>query len=200
MGLLKSTGKALDTRLSLLLALIVTAAVIESFGDTGRELLRFERQRILDGEFWRLVTGHFAHLAPQHLALNALGLGIVALLVGRALCPREWLLAFIVCLASTSAGLLFLDPELNWYVGLSGVLHGLLVTGLLANLPLRRTESAVLLAIVVAKIGWEQFVGPMPGAEGTAGGPVIVNAHLYGAIGGGLATAILISARRRTQI
>ena len=200
MGLLKVTRNGLVTRLSLLVLLIVACAVIEAFGDQGRELLRFERQRILDGEFWRLLTGHFAHLAPRHLALNLFGLGIVALLVGRALCPREWTLALIVCISSVSAGLLFLDPQLNWYVGLSGVLHGLLVAGLVAKLRTQRMESAVLLAVVALKIGWEQFVGPMPGAEGTAGGPVIVNAHLYGAVGGAIAAAILISARRRGSI
>jgi hypothetical protein len=70
-------------------------------------------------------------------------------------------------------------------VGLSGVLHGLLVAGLLHGLMTpRRRESAVVLALVFAKLAYEQLAGPLPGSAATAGGAVIVDAHLYGAIAG----------------
>jgi hypothetical protein len=45
----------------------------------------------------------------------------------------------------------------------------------------------VICAVVVGKLLYEQLVGPLPGSESVAGGTVIVNAHLYGAVGGGLA-------------
>ncbi len=200
MGLVKAFDSLPATRILLLFAVISAAVVIESFGDAGRELLRLERARVLDGEWWRLLSGHFTHLAPQHLALNAAGLGLVALLAGRAMTASQWLLAFLMSLVAVNTGLLVFDPQLNWYVGLSGVLHGLLVAGLVAALESRRTESIVLLAVIAAKLAWEQFVGPIPGTSGAAGGAVIVNAHLYGAIGGAVIGAVLISARRRASI
>ena len=48
-----------------------------------------------------------------------------------------------------------------------------------------------MLAVFVAgKLLWEQTVGPLPGSESSAGGTVIVNAHLYGAVGGVLGALI----------
>jgi membrane associated rhomboid family serine protease len=86
----------------------------------------------------------------------------------------------------------FLDPELSWYVGASGALHGVMTAGTLAHLRRRDLDGWILAAFIVAKLGYEQFAGSMPfaGAANT-----IVNAHLYGAIGG-LAIAMLLKSRR----
>jgi membrane associated rhomboid family serine protease len=71
------------------------------------------------------------------------------------------------------------------------VLHGLLVAGLFAGAMQRDREAVVLSILVIAKLVWEQAVGPLPGSESTAGGAVIVDAHLYGAVGGLLGALIL---------
>jgi rhomboid family GlyGly-CTERM serine protease len=93
-------------------------------------------------------------------------------------------------IAAIDAGFWFFYPELEWYVGLSGVLHGLLVAGLFAGLVQRDREAVILTLFVIAKLAWEQLAGPLPGSESSSGGVVIVDAHLYGAIGG-LAGALL---------
>ena len=56
-----------------------------------------------------------------------------------------------------------------------------------------------LFAGLVAKLAWEQTLGPLPMTARTAGGPVIVNAHLYGSLGGVLACGLIWAddARRR---
>ena len=54
-----------------------------------------------------------------------------------------------------------------------------------------------MLLAVVGKIVWEQVVGPMPFSESTSGGPVLVDAHLYGAVGGLLSQLIRMVQRRR---
>ena len=82
------------------------------------------------------------------------------------------------------AGFWFLNPELYWYVGMSGLLHGLLAAGIVTRLKDIDAETAILLLLLIAKISWEQWSGPVPGSESTSGGPVIVDAHLYGALGG----------------
>ncbi|MCH8278820.1 MAG: hypothetical protein IIC12_07825 [Proteobacteria bacterium] len=87
---------------------------------------------------------------------------------------------------------------MTWYVGLSGLLHGLLVAGILVRLRDLNAETVILAALIVAKLAWEQFNGPLPGSETTSGGPVIVDAHLYGAAGGvlgGLLTRIRVQPR-----
>jgi len=104
--------------------------------------------------------------------------------VGMRLTGRQWLIVGGASVAAMDAGFWFLNPWLDWYVGLSGLLHGLLAGGLVAALGKRDREAAVIAAFVVAKLAWEQVAGPLPGSESTAGGTVIVDAHLYGAVGG----------------
>ncbi len=163
----------------------------------ARDALSFDRAAILSGEFWRLVGGHFVHLGVAHGLLNVGGLVLVALLCGSALTLRQWLVVLLVCLAGTSLGLWFGLPQLQNYVGLSGVLHGLLVAGLLSALSGNaRIESIVLLIIIAAKLVYEQLSGPLPGSSATVGGAVIVEAHLYGAISGLASGAIVVVSRR----
>ncbi|MEM9690748.1 MAG: rhombosortase [Pseudomonadota bacterium] len=199
MGLVKALDSTDRRRLLLMFVVIFSACGIELLGDTGREWLRYERTGVSAGEWWRLVSGHFTHLGPAHLGLNLAGLVLVALLAGRTLTSAEWLASLAVGMLSVNAGLFLLDPELRWYVGLSGILHGLLVAGLLIGLARRRAESAVLLLVIAGKLVWEQFAGALPGSTLSAGGPVIVNAHLYGAIGG-VTAAALISRWRRASL
>ena len=50
----------------------------------------------------------------------------------------------------------------------------------------RQVESWIIAAFLAMKLAYEQLLGPLPGSEGTAGGEVVVVAHLYGAISGAL--------------
>ena len=172
------------------LAVTVGTVVLGFLGDGARELLAFDRQAIAGGALWRLVSAHFVHLGFSHLLLNLAGLGLVWYLVGTTLGGRDWLAVWLVAIAAVSAGLWFFEPQLAWYVGLSGVLHGLLAAGIAADIGNARWDTWILAIALAGKIAWEQLVGPLPGSEGASGGTVIVDAHLYGAIGGLLAFAI----------
>lgn len=170
-------------------------------GASARELLRYDRTGIADGELWRLVTGHFAHLGAKHLTLNIAGLVVVWLLIGNGYSLRNWFLVIAFSLAVIDLGFWFLDPGLSWYVGMSGMLHAVLLAGIVSGLRNSPAESIVLGAMIAAKIAYEQLAGPLPGSEISAGGPVVVNAHLYGAVAGILAAVIMrISAARRAPI
>jgi hypothetical protein len=95
----------------------------------------------------------------------------------------------------------FLDSGLGWYVGMSGLLHALLVAGIVTRFPVAKGESLALAALIAGKIAWEQLAGPLPGSEISAGGAVVVNAHLYGAIAGILAAGVLhVITPRRVSI
>lgn len=168
-----------------LLCVLVGAA-----GAAARELLKYDRLAIADGEYYRLVTAHFTHLGPSHLALNLAGLALIWILVGRNCSPQRWLVVIAVSILVISGGFWFIDTRMLWYVGLSGILHGLLAAGALKGLTVARTECMVILVILAAKLAWEQMVGALPGTESLSGGEVVVNAHLYGAIGGAIAAAL----------
>ena len=167
--------------------IVILSFVIAAGGDSAREWLKYDRLAIESGEVWRLLSGHFAHLGWTHLVLNLAGLLLVWALVGSRLSATFWVSVVTFSVAFISASFWFLDENLIWYVGLSGLLHGLLVTGACAGLTRLPGESLVILALVFGKVAYEQLAGPMPGSELTSGGPVVVDAHLYGAISGVIA-------------
>jgi rhomboid family GlyGly-CTERM serine protease len=182
-------------------ALVLLAIFLLLGGELAREWLRFDRQGIRSGEVWRLVTGHVVHLGWSHFLLNAAGLALVWFLVGSAYDIRRWVLVCALSIVSMDIGLWVFDPTLQWYVGLSGLLHGILAAGLIAALEKPDKETLVLLLLLIAKLAWEQYGGPLPGSEATAGGRVVVNSHLFGAIGGAVAALLLrIRVRNDTPI
>jgi rhomboid family GlyGly-CTERM serine protease len=182
-------------------AIVAIAILIALTGDGGREFLRYDRAAIAGGELWRLLSGHFVHLGWPHLALNVAGLVLVWYLVYGSLRDSDWLLVMAAVIAGIDAGFWALEPQLRWYVGLSGVLHGMLAAGLVTGLGRQRPELWILAVLVLGKLAWEQRFGPLPGSESATGGAVVTAAHLYGAIAGAAAGALLlIRVRRRAPI
>ncbi len=173
-------GWALPLLLSFCIVLIMLG------GESASQWLRYDRLAIMQGEYWRLLTAHLTHLGWSHLLLNLAGLFLLWILLGDVLSRTGWILLLLVSALAISAGLWLFDPQLRWYVGLSGVLHGMLLGGALLLALNGSREGIYLLLVCVGKLLWEQFMGPMPGSEATAGGKVIVNAHLYGAVAGGV--------------
>ncbi len=200
MGLRQTTQTALSGAFWPVAALTAVSVLILLGGDSARLALRFDRSGLEALEVYRLVTGHLVHLGVGHFLLNAAGLLLVAFLVGSGLGVAGWCLTIAVSIAAIDVSFWIFNPELTWYVGLSGVLHGMLVAGALATHRERPVESAVVLALVAAKLLFEQFLGPLPGSEAGSGGDVVVDAHLYGAVGGLISVAILAGLRRRASV
>lgn len=161
------------------------------------ETLRFDRDAIGRGKAWLLLSGNFVHLGSGHLWMNLLGLGLVVVLVWPRFKAWQWSILTLGCSLVVGLGLWHLNPEVGWYVGFSGTLHGLLVAGTLADLAVWPRSAAWLLAGIAAKLGWEQIGGALPGSESMAGGHVVVDSHLYGAIGGAVLGALLLLPWRR---
>jgi rhomboid family GlyGly-CTERM serine protease len=160
-----------------------------AFGKSAEESFRYERTLVLEGEYWRLLSGHFVHGSLQHLVLNVVALALLTALFAKEYSTRGWLLIIWLSIAAIDVGFVFYEPQLSWYVGYSGVLHGVLVAGAIAwwrrgPAPLALALSAVL----VGKLAWEQWQGALP-LSGDL--PVVVDAHLYGGIGGAVGASIL---------
>lgn len=168
-------------------AIAALSLALQLGGTAVRDALMYDRTQIANGELYRLATGHLVHLDWRHLLLNLAGLLLVWLLVGDRYRSAHWLVIAGASAAAIDALFWWSMPELRWYVGLSGVLHGLLIAGAIGLIRERRTEALVLLAAVGAKLVYEHLVGPMPGSADAVSGNVITEAHLYGALGGALA-------------
>ena len=172
----------------------VTSIVLQAVGlDTA---LRYSREGVNQGALWLLLTGNLVHLGWSHLWLNLAGLLMVWWFFDTEFSLVEWLWVLLVSGLFVTVGLYLLDPYLIWYVGLSGLLHGLFIAGGIRLLG-RDTRFAILLLLLfAAKLAWEQLIGSLPGTSDMAGGPVVVNAHLYGAVGGAVAVLLLLVRER----
>ena len=182
--------------LALLLVLALLLGLAAGDGP-WRLALQYQRSRVAAGEWWRLLTAHLVHLGARHVLLDALGLVLLWILYARSLRVGAWIGTLAATVLGIDAGLWWLSPAVQWYVGLSGVLHGAWAGG--AAGAWRggegRTLAAASLALLAIKILAEQM--HRGGVVGT-GLPVIVDAHLYGAAGGLLGA--LASARWARQL
>ncbi len=170
-------------------AICALVLLLAAGGDSTRALLRYDRAGLAAGQWWRLVSAHFVHLGFEHAVLNLTGLWLLWALFAQDFHPRQWLLIVACAMAAIDAGLWYLASTVQWYVGSSGVLHGVLAAGIVARVRGRQPEGALLAVLLAGKLAWEHFHGALPL---TAGGAVITQAHLYGAAGGLVAAMLAV--------
>ena len=184
----------MNNNIYFILLILIISVVAQLSLLTGMDWFQYSRADIGAGQWWRLITANLIHLSWNHLAMNALALIAIYLLYPRVITFKGWLSVFIMSCLAVTVGICCFSPEVYWYVGLSGVLHGILVVLLLLDFIMHKHRlNLILLLALIAKLIWEAVMGPMPGSEDIAGGAVIVQAHLYGFIGGLLIAACILS-------
>jgi len=139
---------------------------------------------IENGQWWRLLTAHICHTNGYHLLLNGIGLLVVVSLFLNTFKSKNLLLISLFSSLFISLCLFWLEPSVQQYVGLSGVLHALFAFGVCDELKKQDRWGIILGLGFIAKIGFEQFNGPSPSTESLIGATVLIDAHLYGAIAG----------------
>jgi len=178
---------------ALWLAVFVAILCIALHYSGMAEIWRFDRGLIQAGNLISLLTGNFVHLGQNHLWMNMAGFALIVALVWQHFKAWEWAIVIVFSSLVVTTGLYFLDKHVVYYVGFSGTLHGIIIAGCLADMRQYPKSASLLLLLVVGKLAWEQFSGPLPGSEELAGGNVEVNSHLYGGIGGGLIALLLLA-------
>jgi rhomboid family GlyGly-CTERM serine protease len=162
---------------------IVGTALLVGLGFDQHSAWAYQRTAISKGEYWRLISAHWVHLHVWHWLFNAAAWPMLYLLAGPKLSPMHWLLASFGCMIGVSAGLWFFSSAVDWYLGLSGILHGLLVITAWQCWSSERVLTSIGGLGLIGKLAWEQ-AGSMPSAADWIGHPVIVDAHLYGVCSG----------------
>lgn len=157
------------------------------------DALVLDRDAVLGGgQLWRLWTGHWVHLDLQHAAINLLAMAALALIAARMRQWRPLLRTTLWMMPLIAAGLLLAVPDLQWYAGLSGLLHGCAAWLLLRH----GGRVAVVGAVVLAtKLAWQQLAP----AAADAAFPVIHAAHLIGALVGAALAVPAALRRSHTQ-
>lgn len=171
-------------------ALLVLGAMMLALqfgGEPLMDTLMYERELVASGQGWRFFSASLVHAGWAHLVLNLAALLIVLLIVSQSSTALQVVIAWSCASLATTAGLWFWNPDVSWYLGASGTLHGLLVAGAVSLAFTGHVVGLGILGVLIAKLAWEQIAGPLPGSATTAGVAVIVDAHLYGAAGGILA-------------
>ena len=164
------------------------AIVFQSLPELWQDSLRYDRNHA--SQVWRFFSGQILHLGWVHLFMNLAGLILITALFMPEWNTRNYLMAFFISGLIMSTGIHLFSPHLIWYVGLSGILHGLLAAGAVYSYRAQPAFSIGLLLVVIAKIAWEQVSESSIGTEQLIGGKVAYDAHLFGFIGG-LASAFL---------
>jgi len=168
-------------RLPLILAVIVI--ILATLEPVSGRWLRFDRPAMSVGEWWRFLTTHIVHLSWPHALGNLGGLALSAYIAGPACSRLTALWFYLFSSLFISLGLYLFAPDLNYYVGLSGVLHGLLLFAAFRSpfysLPVR----AAFILLITVKVIWEQtpFYDDMA-LSSYIGGRVETRAHLFGLV------------------
>lgn len=169
----------------LYLGIFSLVLLLALFEPASSVYLMFDRQLINSGEIRRLFSSHFVHLSNAHMLGNLLAVVLLGYIAGEALNNLSGIVLLVWCVVVVGLGLFYFADHLNRYVGLSGVLHGLLLVAPFVSPFYSRKVAVCFLGVIVAKVGWEQsgFYDDMALAE-TIGGRVETRAHLFGMLAG----------------
>jgi rhomboid family GlyGly-CTERM serine protease len=177
-----------------LLATVVLVLALSATGEWGRDNLQYQRGALAHYQWWRLIGAHLVHLGWQHALLNCAGLTLLWVLFAREFSPRRWLWIALVAAAAIDAGLWFLRPAVDWYVGASGVLHGTWAAGACAMYRRGDALGAALLLLLIVKLVYEQqSVASLFDADL----PLVPAAHLFGTLGGLIGALLPRAAAKR---
>lgn len=171
--------------------------ILLAVAPTIEPALRLERDAVAAGQWYRLLSAHFVHANLLHAAVNAVATAVLFGLFQRAIGIGSFLLASPLCALAISVLLLACTP-LDWYVGFSGVLHGLFAYAVLLDRRLPVWLRLALLAGLAAKVLNELF-GTGPETAAWLGVAVISEAHAYGVLSGALLAAAVIWHRHHTR-
>jgi rhomboid family GlyGly-CTERM serine protease len=179
-------------------ALATVAALAIYFSPAATRLLAYDRLRIVDGEWWRVLTGNWVHFSGRELTWN-LAVLMPAGVWAERLVPLRARVLFLVAPAFVGGVLYGFFTEISHFAGLSGVAAG--VVAFLAIAQLRSTETdrwfwRLVLGLLALKIAAEAIVAsrlvsavPDPAARAV---PLI---HLAGIT----AASLVLSVRRRKR-
>ena len=165
------------------LVFAVAAAAAIASSEALRDSMLFNAALVGAGDWWRVLTGNFAHLNGRHLALNLIA-WLLIFLIGRSwMGLAAWLFYLAVGCLSVSACLYWFAPESAFFGGLSGALHGLFAVIALHQLRAGEHLGFVLLAVLALKLAYEGYYESGVGTSAFIGVPVAAETHLYGAAG-----------------
>ena len=149
-----------------------------------QDIFIYQRQSLEQGQLWRLFSGHLVHLNDKHLILNLIAWVIVFFLGVNYLSLSRWIVLLLILTLSISAGLYYFVPEVLYYGGLSGVLHGYFAYILVEWIKNKQRLSWIILLLLIAKVLAENFSDMGSSTTEYLELRVVTEAHLIGIVVG----------------
>ncbi len=140
--------------------------------------LAVNRFSILNGEYFRLITGVFLHANIVHLVFNCYALYIIGMQLESFLGKGKYLAVYL--LSGLAGSVLSIFFSTGYSVGASGAIFGLLGSLLYFGYHYRLYLETVVKSQIIPLIIVNLLIGLMPGIDNWA--------HVGGLIGGILAT------------
>ncbi|EDM64643.1 membrane protein, Rhomboid family [Moritella sp. PE36] len=162
-----------------LLCLIIYAISAENI-----TVLDYNRESIINGEYWRLISGNFNHTNIYHLLLNLGALAVIGGLHYRYYNSAAYTSLILLLSIGVGVGILWLSPNTHLYVGLSGILHGVIIVGAVIDVTKKYYSGYVLIIGTVIKVINEQLFNSPVEISQLIEAKVLTEAHLYGLVTG----------------
>ena len=138
---------------------IALAGIVATTIPLVGQWLVFDRTAIIDGEIWRIVTGHLYHFSPLHLWCNLIPFVLIGASVERH--SRSWFIVGCLMMAiAISVSLFFAHPSMVRFGGVSGLLCGLLTYYGFSGVRTGGRKGIVCriaLAVIILKTGYELY-------------------------------------------
>ena len=181
-----------------LVCLSVLFFIIEVSSFLWGSALQYDRTGIVEhSQFWRLFTGHFTHWGVEHFIWDASAFLIASFLLLRVSCFK---LVFVILFSILfiSLWILFFNPAVKYYRGLSGVDEALfffLTLSVIFFSIKNRSYTAcftgiLFLSFLSIKLGYEFLSGKMLFVGDRSGGKLLLSAHVAGAAAGVICFAL----------
>jgi rhomboid family GlyGly-CTERM serine protease len=167
------------------LLIVIISIILALTEPLSSNMFAYDRNQLNNLQLWRLITGHFLHTNTTHLLLNTAGLTLLWALHGHYYKTPRYLMQFFVLSLGTAIGLYLFADQMQWYVGLSGVLHGLFVIGAYFDIRQNFKTGWLMLIGVWLKVAHEQIYGASEDIAQLIAANVAIDAHLFGTISGG---------------
>lgn len=162
---------------------IICLAIIIYLSPTLTATFIYDRQAIIEGELWRLLSGHLVHFSIKHLLYDTIGFGTAGIWIEYRGYPQFGFLCLLMAFV-ISVTLFIIMPTLSYYGGLSGLASGAIVYLALWGLQetLRwRVLCQGLLIVMSIKISWELWQNTFFLTDSTVFVPV-PQSHLIGGL------------------
>lgn len=139
----------------------------------------YDRERISQGQWWRLLTVGFTHIRPWHIAMNMLALYNLSSL--ERIYGHLWFTVILLGSVIGGSVLEYVISKTRYSVGLSGGLYGLMFSLILLMIHYHSTSGLRSMGITLAM---NLAINFMPG--------IAWQAHVGGAISGLVLTEIFL--------